>query len=602
MKNYCSKRLLAAFCVLGIVAAIVPLGTFQRAYAQHLPECDDRVDNDRDGHTDYPEDRNCQSVFDDSEEDEFNAPVNQDLFLRLSDGLQEVEPGGHITYTIGLNTEHGHPRIVDVHFLMPPETNLISASNGGSRQGDFLVWPNVSVHPEQERQLFVEVSLHPRAEEGYLVFAEVLADGQRDSDTTRVVRPEVEHFPDEYLEIHVDDGKVYAEPTEELTYRIVVENPTTYSQEYTLHTTLHPELYFVSASGDPHKDGRKLRWPRESIAPDEVHEYFLVADIDREVQDNTVIQLRVAGDGAIYGTDSTSIHTGIIDEVFEIRVTDGIDRAAPGDIVVYEIFVNNDTSKLATEMDVNAALPTYTEFVSASEGGYWTGKNVRWEGITISPFGQRVLQVSARVRSDAPLGADLRFSAETRGHAAVDIAYVDAVSDIAGIRGVSGGAPIALQPRSPMLLRKVADRSEVRPGDTVNYTVFVRNNTDRAFQNVFVEDRMDTQYMQVLGSDFGALQGDRMTWTIPSLAPGEEWTVRYTVRIADSVPHGVSLSNVVSVSGEGIETLSLTERVLTRQMNVIRKLPPTGAPLGNIFAFGSLLLGVVPMGLQRRFV
>jgi uncharacterized repeat protein (TIGR01451 family) len=156
--------------------------------------------------------------------------------------------------------------------------------------------------------------------------------------------------------------------------------------------------------------------------------------------------------------------------------------------------------------------------------------------------------------------------------------------------------------RASALLRKIADRSEVRPGDTVSYTVSLTNSTDHPFRNVRVEDRLDSRYMTILGAERGQMQGDRLVWLIPELNPGQNWTVRYSVEISRNAPNGSYIDNVVSASGEGLETVSLSERVFTGKLGVVHKLPPTGAAYDQLFLLVSALLGVGQTFLLKRKV
>lgn len=577
--------------VLSLAAVLVTLShsTLVAVPAEQVSaasnECADGIDNDFDGRIDYPQDGECLSLHDNSE-----GPTGRGLFLSVSDGLTTVKQNGHMTYRITLQTERDEQKNVDVHFFIPHQTNLISASNAGRKEGDYVVWRNVTVYPGRARELTVNVGVKPRTPVDLLVIAEVTSSGEKATDTTRVVENPDGHR-NRIVKLSVTDGKAYAEPNEKLTYRIVVDNTNGGAKSYRLRSTLPTSLNFVSASGNPSRDNRALTWPKANIAAGEVHEYYLVGEIEREAVQDSIIQLRVSTEET-FASDSTSVHTGVLDSAFTVRVTDGFDVVPMGEIVTYDINVRNRTNQLATEVDVNNALPSHTEFVAASEGGYWTGKNIRWTGLTVSPHGERVLKVQARVRSDAPRNHILRNSVEVRGNTGVDTTRVgDAIT-------YSGRAPVHTQ--APIVLRKTADRAEVQPGDTVGYTIYLRNNTNKPFTNVVVQDRMDTNYMQVLGSEYGSMNGNSLHWNIPVLAPGQEWTVRYTVAISPHAPRGTTINNVVTVRGDGLETISLTERVFTGETGVITSLPPTGVGFGGVFVALTGLLGLAQTGLVRR--
>ncbi|MDA1208519.1 MAG: hypothetical protein O2904_00610 [bacterium] len=548
-------------------------------------ECADGIDNDFDGFIDYPQDTQCLSLHDESE-----GPTGRGVFLRINDGLEVVESSGHITYTIGVRTEREDTRNVDVHFFVPHQTNLIDASNAGRKVGDYVVWRNVTVYPGTERKLYVNVSVTPHAIEDLLIVAEATSEGEKAIDTTRVKESSLNKSR---LRITVSDNKKFAEPNERLNYTIRVENPNGPAQKFRLRSELSTYLVFNSASHQPQRNHRVLEWVEQEIGHNEYREYTIVADVERETPDNFPLQLTASiADG--HAKDTTQVYTGVLDSAFSVTVSDGVDQATPGDLLTYAINIQNRTNKLATEVDVNNALPSFTEYVDSSEGGQWTGKNVRWEGMTVSPHGQRTLFVTARVRSDATYGAKLRNSVEIRGQTAVDN------TGISTSRVGKGNAQQVAKNTSPLTLRKIADRSEVQPGDNVRYTIYMRNNSNRAFNNIEVQDRMNRAYMEVLGSEYGQIQGDTLRWTIPVLAPGEEWSVEYTARVASFVPHGIELNNVVSVSGDGMETVSLNERVMTSSMNVIRNLPPTGVGFGGIFVSITGLIGALQTIAQRR--
>lgn len=399
--------------------------------------------------------------------------------------------------------------------------------------------------------------------------------------------PEFFNVPPLY--VSVNDGRELAEPSEVLHYDIVVENLDGPDRTFDLRTQIPAELAIEAVTEDPIVDTRSLTWPHQFIPAGETRTYGIAARIAQGTPDLQAIRVRAYAGQAI-GTDTTSVYRGVVPAAFDVSVSDGASVAMPGDILEYEIVVRNAKAKLATEVDVNAALPLYTEFVAASEGGMWTGNSIRWDNLTVSPRGDRLLHLRLRVRSDAPVGAAIQFVANVKGHQGVDITEIGTDSHVRP-------AEVA---NSTIMLRKSADRSEVRPGDTITYTVYIRNTTAAPINRMVVEDRLDQRYMQVVGGDAGMMQGDRIVWTIPTLAPGQDWSVRYTVRVNERTPHGEALLNVVSVTGEGMEDISLTERVFTARINVVTNLPPSGAPLDLLFLLGSSLAALGPTAAFRR--
>ncbi|MCB9808482.1 DUF11 domain-containing protein [Candidatus Peribacteria bacterium] len=554
------------------------------AYAV-FTECADGIDNDHDSLIDYPQDPQCLSLHDDSE-----GPTGRGLFLSVTDGKAEVAPGGSLTYIIGLRTEREEPMSVDVFFQMPHQTNLIGTSDGGLRRQEQISWNNVTVFPGRLRQLTVTVEVDPDAVEGLLLVTEVVSEGEKATDTTRVeLDDDVEIASRPSLNISVTDGKKFAEPGEVLNYVVSVRNPTNEHREYDLRLQIPTDTELIYVGGENQSSNRQaITWMDQQVGPHGAREYTVTLRIDNEVDEFVNIRTR-ASIAAISATDTTTVHTGVLPDSILVTTTDGLDEIVPGALVTYDIALQNLTNVLATEVDVNNALPTYLEFVDASEGGYWNGKNVRWQGLTVAPDGTRTLRVTGRVRSDAPIGEKLRNTVAVNGFQSVDTTVIGERVSGAGLARSQG-----------VLVSKHADRSEVRPGETVVYTVSVQNTTNQPIYNMKVEDRMDSPYIRVLNASEGQTSGNGIVWSVPALEPGQHWSVNYTAQIDMRAPHGVTIPNIVTVSGAGMETVSLSERIHTMQIGVISNLPPTGAAFDAIFLGMTGLAGAAQTLAQKR--
>jgi uncharacterized repeat protein (TIGR01451 family) len=88
-------------------------------------------------------------------------------------------------------------------------------------------------------------------------------------------------------------------------------------------------------------------------------------------------------------------------------------------------------------------------------------------------------------------------------------------------------APVA-QPR--LRLTKRANRTRVRAGQTIVYTIEVRNPSDVTVRNVRVCDRLPTGLASVRATPRARLSGGAHCWTIKRLAGGASKTFRLTTR------------------------------------------------------------------------
>jgi uncharacterized repeat protein (TIGR01451 family) len=556
------------------------------------PECSDGIDNDLDGDIDFPEDSTC-----DGNDDEYEGPTNSGIHLNVTDGKTTADAGDQLIYRITVANSSAASQTTDVRFILPDETRLISASDGGFVSGDFVTWRAVTVFPQEPRTFMVTVHVDDDAQIDTQLVAEVRAGGSRSTDATRVSH---ETTPaSNWTEISVTDGKEYASPDEILTYRILVTNRENIDRDVTVRTEIPAQLVLHEVTGEHRKEGRKVIWEDMEFGPKETRELFVTGHIERDTAEFFSLRFRVSS-GQELSTDTTTVRReGTVSDGLELSINDNQETVTNGQELAYEVVIRNPGNQLMTNLDVNAVLPQYAEFVDALDGGQWTGNSVYWKGLTVSPFGERVLHFAIRVRSDAPVGSVIRAGVVAMGIEAFDISQI-------GLSRIGSSRRPGLPPVSARTaLSKVADQREVQPGATVGFTVRLQNTTNQPWTNITITDKFDNTILRVVNSSDGAQlqEGGLIVWNIPSLAPGEVWSSHYTMQVHPRAPHGLTISNVVSAEGEGMENLALTERIITTGVGVVTNLPKSGAALDLLFVIVSGMLGagqVAAMSLKRK--
>ena len=394
------------------------------------------------------------------------------------------------------------------------------------------------------------------------------------------------------VRISVTDGQTFADPQDVLTYRILVTNRENIPRSIDVRAQTPSQFIIHEITGPHRKDGRKIEWYNLEFEPQETREFFVTGHVERSVPEYFPMRFTVSS-GQERAVDTTTISAEGKDYgSLVVSLSNGQQSARPGQILEYVVVLENTSSTLLTNMEVQASLPPYTEFVDAVDGGEWLGGGIFWEGLTVSPLGRRMLHYVVRVRSDAPLGGTIRAGVNVMGRTE---AY-----DNTNIATVATGTPDSAAGRDAVL-RKQADRREVRPGDTVLFTVMLRNTTDRAFRNVTITDQFDAQYLRLAETVPGAqMSAGSIMWNIGTLEPGGEWMVRYRMQVHPQAPHSLQIKNAVTATGEGMETVSLTERIVTGTVGVITSMPKSGASLDALFLLLAGLLSIATAGAQAR--
>lgn len=110
------------------------------------------------------------------------------------------------------------------------------------------------------------------------------------------------------------------------------------------------------------------------------------------------------------------------------------------------------------------------------------------------------------------------------------------------ITGVEAGLPEVRKVASP-------DSTQVlHVGDQITYTLTVTNPYTRPLTNVVVSDPVPESLESVQPSNGGVATGNLVTWTIPTLAPGQTVTFTVTAKVSKRAIDGEKIKNVFTVT------------------------------------------------------
>jgi uncharacterized repeat protein (TIGR01451 family) len=144
--------------------------------------CQDGSDNDGDGLVDFPQDPGCTSKQDN---DEWNGPAT--VTLSKSDGRSTANAGDTLTYTITATNASQIPATnVTVTDVLPSDLQFLSASDGGSVNGQVVQWSNLSVAPGATRNLTVTTQIRQSAQQGTVIRNVAFTGNQTAEDLTTI--------------------------------------------------------------------------------------------------------------------------------------------------------------------------------------------------------------------------------------------------------------------------------------------------------------------------------------------------------------------------------------------------------------------------------
>ena len=213
------------------------------------------------------------------------------------------------------------------------------------------------------------------------------------------------------------------------------------------------------------------------------------------------------------------------------------ETAKPGEEVVYTITVTN-TSKLdAKNVTVTDILPAGVTLVSATlNGGKVTPVNGVYQiGRIAANVGKAELKITAKVDETAVPGISI-----------VNTATADFENREGELPGGSATVTIT-EPDNPkdesttLSVTKTADKTELKPGDEVEYTITVRNTGANAAKDVTVTDKLDgsltfiSATLTVNGSERNVTLDANGKYTIGEIAKDGEAVLKITAKVSETL-------------------------------------------------------------------
>jgi uncharacterized repeat protein (TIGR01451 family) len=152
-----------------------------------------------------------------------------------------------------------------------------------------------------------------------------------------------------------------------------------------------------------------------------------------------------------------------------------------------------------------------------------------------------------------------------------------------------------------------ADKTEVTAGDSINYTVTVRNNTDEALTGVVVNDNYDEGLVAVTDAAGADNNGTDLSWVVGTVEPGETLRFTYTATVREDAAYAdTMLESKVRVYTDQYNdeaTAFLDIHVAPKYAGFLagaqRSLPATGLALLPVI-FGSLGMAVATRRRKRN--
>jgi uncharacterized repeat protein (TIGR01451 family) len=300
-----------------------------------------------------------------------------------------------------------------------------------------------------------------------------------------------------------------------------------------------------------------------------------------------------------FDTDQNDPVSDTVTTTVQSAPTLGLTKAAnpttvnPNQDIRYTVHWSVAGNSSATAVVLTDPVPTNTAFVSVEDGGTYsaTTKTVTWNLGTKQPG--EAGDAHFTVRANAGIGSATTIA----NTASLDAAETDPVIATANVAVV---IPQVLGIQNPevrnpdLAIDKSVNDKIANPGDTLTYSVVVKNTGTSDALNVVLTDR--------LPDGFTFADGDTAakTWNLGTLAYGQSRTVTYDVKVATDAKAG-TYRNTAVVTADGVNPRqdSVDVNVKVPQVLGVATTGPSRADY-LLFALGALLVGYGAFSLVRQ--
>jgi len=377
-------------------------------------------------------------------------------------------------------------------------------------------------------------------------------------------------------------------PGDQIIYTLGYYNTGNTDASGTVSDPLPPEVTFVSADhgGTYNSTTNTVSWDPVNVAAKTSSTNYagtvtVTVTVNTPLDNGTVIE----NYGLINAVQSNTVHHTVASapNLHLVKANSPTGTVVPGQNITYTLTYYNDGDMNATNATITDVLPADVDWVS---GGSLSAGTVSFTGIDVpagtsaaSPAGS--VSFVVKVKSSAGNGDTITNVGK------INDTPSNEVSNVVNVPVVPPSNPGIVV----LSLAKTAipvSGSVVQPGQTINYTVTVKNSGNADAPGVTVVDTLP-QHLTVNSStisDNGVLDSNAhtITWALGTVAADTTKAVTFAATVDQDTPKGTDLVNVATL---GNQQSSTTHRVATGDLTLVKTVSPTsGAQYGSTLTYG----------------
>ena len=559
------------------------------------------------------------------------------LTVAIDADQDPVPVGGTLTYTLRYgNRSASSVTGTQLNFALPANTSFVSASGGGTLNGNVVNWNLATLPAGAVDEQVVQVLVNGSLSDGTLLESEAVINGNSGAlPTERHATDTVYVGPGTPLALAMNVNPLPAQPSQQVLVELTVTNPTA-STVFGAVVQLHYPPGMVSigeagglvtgpvdtaasctgnASNTNCAAGEILQWNVGTLTPGQAVQLSLSPSVLSTAVDGALIpwQATVSDDSGALGMESVTL---MVDSTPALTVAIDADQdpVPVGGTLTYTLRYGNRSASSVTGTQLNFALPANTSFVSASGGGTLNGNVVNWNLATL-PAGavdEQVVQVL--VNGSLSDGTLLESEAVINGNSgalpterhATDTVYVGPGTPLALAMNVN---PLPAQPSQQVLV----ELTVTNPTASTVFGAVVQLHYPPGMVSIGEAGGLVTGPVDMAASCTGTASntncaaGEILQWNVGTLTPGQAVQLSLSPSVLSTAVDGALIPWQATVSDDsgalGMESVTLmvdSTPALTVAIDADQDPVPVGGTLTYTLRYGNRSASSVT-GTQLNF-
>jgi uncharacterized repeat protein (TIGR01451 family)/gliding motility-associated-like protein len=506
--------------------------------------------------------------------------LRADLAIVKSTASASIVAGQNITYTINVqNNGPSDAMDVVVTDMLPSNLVFVSANSlTGTWSGQQWTIGTLLNGASAQLQLVARVNSS-------------VTQGSQVVNTATVTSSVTDHFPDNnsstVTTLVTNQSAIRVTKTgspdlvyagENITYEIIVYNDgPSDAYNLVLADALPAEVNFVSATSGGVLSGRTVSWAIPTMTSGSQQTFTLVVSTHDDLATGTIIR-NVATIRQPQKPDVDSNEEEIpVESNSQLSITKSVDMSTvyAGGIIKYYIDIVNQGPSVANNVVVVDTIPQGTTFVQAINNGLLHTGYVVWNFSSLQVNEMQRLILYVRADSNLDSGTVIRNVAYLRSGNHPD-------------PEISNPVDVNIITSADIVISKSGSPKPVIAGNTINYTITVKNNGPSDARNVTVEEQLPTGLL-LQSVSYSRGTWNAPVWSVGTIAAGEELQLVVTAKVSPSLPEGQSIANVVIATSttddpdpENNTDTDITTVVISSDVSILKTTSATVVAGANI--------------------